>query len=64
MLVWINGPFGGGKTQAAHEMQRRRPDSVICDPEELGFGLHRMIRRICARTSKTVLLGGRAFSKF
>jgi hypothetical protein len=42
MLVWINGPFGGGKTQTAHEIQRRLPGSVICDPEEVGFGLHRM----------------------
>src|ERR1700722_938280 len=42
MLVWINGPFGGGKTQTAHEMRRRLPGSVICDPEEVGFGLHRM----------------------
>jgi hypothetical protein len=42
MLLWINGPFGGGKTQTAHEIQRRLPRSVICDPEEVGFGLHRM----------------------
>lgn len=42
MLLWINGPFGGGKTQAAHEIQRRLPGSVICDPEHVGFGLHRM----------------------
>jgi hypothetical protein len=40
--VWINGPFGGGKTQTSHEIQRRLPDSVICDPEEVGFGLLRM----------------------
>jgi hypothetical protein len=42
VLVWINGPFGGGKTQTAHEIQRRLPGSFICDPEEVGFGLHRM----------------------
>lgn len=42
MLVWINGPFGGGKTQTAHEIQRRLAGSVICDPEHVGFGLHRM----------------------
>src|ERR1700736_5180506 len=42
MLVWINGPFGGGKPQTAHELRRRLPRSVICDPEEVGFGLHRM----------------------
>ena len=45
MLVWINGPFGGGKTQTAHELARRLPGSVICDPEQVGFGLHRMLPR-------------------
>ncbi|MDX2935733.1 AAA family ATPase [Streptomyces ipomoeae] len=43
MLLWINGPFGGGKTQTAHELQRRLPGSVICDPEHPGFGLRRML---------------------
>ena len=43
VLVWINGPFGGGKTQTAHELHRRLPGSVICDPELVGFGLHRMM---------------------
>ncbi|WP_405133516.1 AAA family ATPase [Nocardia sp. NBC_01388] len=41
MLLWINGPFGGGKTQTAHELLRRLPGSVVCDPEMVGFGLHR-----------------------
>ncbi|MBT2369030.1 ATP-binding protein [Streptomyces sp. ISL-10] len=42
MLVWINGPFGGGKTQTAYELRRRLRGSVVCDPEHVGFGLHRM----------------------
>ncbi|MGA5641045.1 AAA family ATPase [Streptomyces cinereoruber] len=42
MLIWINGPFGGGKTQTAYELHRRLPGSVVCDPEHVGFGLHRM----------------------
>jgi hypothetical protein len=42
MLVWINGPFGGGKTQTAYELHRRLPGSVVCDPEHVGFGLQRM----------------------
>jgi hypothetical protein len=41
VLIWINGPFGGGKTQTAHELLRRLPGSVVCDPEYIGFGLHR-----------------------
>jgi AAA domain len=43
MLVWINGPFGGGKTAAGFELHRRLPGSVVCDPEFVGYGLHRML---------------------
>jgi hypothetical protein len=43
VLLWINGPFGGGKTATAFELQRRLPGSIVCDPEHLGYGLHRMI---------------------
>jgi AAA domain len=45
VLLWINGPFGGGKTQTAYELHRRLPGSVVCDPEHVGFGLHRMLPR-------------------
>jgi hypothetical protein len=43
VLIWINGPFGGGKTATAFDLQRRLAGSVVCDPEHLGFGLHRML---------------------
>ena len=43
MLLWINGAFGVGKTQTAFELHRRLPGSVVCDPEEVGYGLHRML---------------------
>jgi len=49
MLLWINGPFGGGKTQTAHELHRRLPNSVICDPEHVGFGLLRTLPRSLRR---------------
>ncbi|ONI86710.1 hypothetical protein ALI22I_24120 [Saccharothrix sp. ALI-22-I] len=42
MLLWINGPFGGGKTQTAHEIRRRLPGSFLSDPEHVGFALRRM----------------------
>lgn len=45
MLLWINGPFGGGKTQVAFELHRRLAGSVVCDPELVGYGLHRMTPR-------------------
>lgn len=43
MLIWINGPFGGGKTATAYELHRRLPGSIVSDPEHLGFALHRML---------------------
>jgi tRNA A37 N6-isopentenylltransferase MiaA len=33
MLLWFNGPFGGGKTATAYELNRRLPGSVVCDSE-------------------------------
>ena len=41
-LIWINGPFGVGKTQAAYALRRRLPGSFVCDPEYLGFAIRRM----------------------
>lgn len=43
MLIWINGAFGAGKTQTAHELQRRLPDAQVADPELLGFAMHKML---------------------
>jgi hypothetical protein len=43
MLVWINGPFGGGKTATAYELNRRLPGGAVCDPEHVGFGMRRML---------------------
>jgi hypothetical protein len=43
VLVWINGPFGGGKTATACELRRRLGNSIVCDPERLGYGLQRMV---------------------
>ncbi|MGD0240655.1 MAG: AAA family ATPase [Streptosporangiaceae bacterium] len=43
MLLWINGPFGVGKSQTARELHSRLTGSLICDPELLGYGLHKML---------------------
>lgn len=43
MLIWINGPFGGGKTHTAYELERRLDGAVVSDPEHVGFGLHRAL---------------------
>ncbi|WP_207552846.1 AAA family ATPase [Mycolicibacterium fortuitum] len=45
VLLWINGPFGVGKTQTAYELNRRLAASVVCDPEFVGYGLHRTMPR-------------------
>jgi hypothetical protein len=45
VLVWINGPFGGGKTATAYELRRRVDQSIVCEPESLGYGLQRMLPR-------------------
>ncbi|MHA2857174.1 AAA family ATPase [Paenibacillus lautus] len=37
MIIWVNGAFGSGKTQAAHELQRRIPNSYVYDPENAGY---------------------------
>lgn len=39
MIVWINGPFGIGKTQTAFELQRLVRGSILFDPERVGFFL-------------------------
>ena len=43
MLLWINGPGGVGKTTTAFELSRRVPGSVVCEPEHVGYGMHRML---------------------
>lgn len=43
VLLWINGPFGVGKTQVSFELHRRLTRSFVSDPEHFGSGLHRML---------------------
>jgi hypothetical protein len=43
MLIWLNGAFGVGKTQTAHELQRRLCDAHVADPELLGFAMRKML---------------------
>lgn len=37
VLIWINGPFGGGKTTLARELLSRWPRARLFDPELVGF---------------------------
>lgn len=50
MIVWINGAFGSGKTQAAWELHKRIPGSYVYDPENVGYFIR--------RTSPAELNGG------
>lgn len=44
MIIWLNGGFGAGKTTLAEELQRRLPDAVVYDPEDVGLMLWKWIR--------------------
>ncbi|WP_440580976.1 AAA family ATPase [Streptomyces sp. PT19] len=43
MIIWVNGPFGGGKTTTARLLHQQLPTSLITDPEEIGFVLRKSI---------------------
>jgi len=36
MIIWLNGPFGGGKTTTAAALDTLLPDAVVFDPEKVG----------------------------
>ncbi|MEV7928559.1 AAA family ATPase [Kitasatospora sp. NPDC088779] len=39
MIVWINGPFGGGKTTLTGALLEALPGAVAFDPEKVGYVL-------------------------
>jgi MoxR-like ATPase len=41
MIIWVNGPFGAGKTTLVEELSKRLGTAVTVDPELLGFVLKR-----------------------
>ncbi|MFC0861652.1 AAA family ATPase [Sphaerimonospora cavernae] len=43
MIVFLNGPFGGGKTSVADKLLPRIPGSTLFDPEEVGFMLRTIL---------------------
>ncbi|MFJ3933871.1 AAA family ATPase [Streptomyces sp. NPDC090029] len=36
MIIWLNGPFGGGKTTLAAGLRRALPGAMTADPEAVG----------------------------
>ncbi|WP_134684819.1 AAA family ATPase [Brevibacillus migulae] len=49
MIIWINGAFGSGKTQTAHELHRRIPHSYVFDPEQAGFYIRKNVPKEAAK---------------
>ncbi|MFH8634893.1 AAA family ATPase [Streptomyces lydicus] len=43
MIIWLNGPFGGGKSTTAALLHQQLTHSLITDPEEVGFLLRKSI---------------------
>lgn len=43
MIIMINGPFGVGKTTLAHMLKKSINESMIFDPEEVGFMLRNIV---------------------
>lgn len=43
VIIWINGAFGSGKTQTAHELARRLGSAHVADPELIGIAVNRMV---------------------
>lgn len=41
-IIWINGPFGVGKTQTALALHARVPQSFVFDPEEVGYFIRKV----------------------
>ncbi len=43
MILFINGPFGVGKTSVARVLVERTPDAMLYDPEVIGSVLRRVL---------------------
>ncbi|MEG4319305.1 MULTISPECIES: AAA family ATPase [unclassified Microcoleus] len=56
MIILINGSFGVGKTTVARLLVKRIPNSMLFDPEIIGFVLRRL--------PKFIPLKGRTFEDF
>lgn len=41
-VLWLNGPFGVGKSAVADELRRRMPSARVVDPERVGLMLRRV----------------------
>jgi hypothetical protein len=42
-IIWLNGPFGVGKSSTARALRERAPHSVVVNPEIVGWIIRRTI---------------------
>lgn len=52
MILWINGAFGSGKTQAAYELNRRLKNSFVYDQENIGYFFQIITKPILKKLSE------------
>lgn len=45
MIIWINGPFGVGKTATARTLVKRVPNSTLVNVEKIGSLIHGLVPR-------------------
>jgi hypothetical protein len=43
LILWINGPFGAGKTTLIEQLATRLPDAMVFDPELIGVLLRHLV---------------------
>jgi len=53
MILFINGPFGVGKTSATRVLVEETPDAMLYDPEVIGSILRRVLGPIKTRTTRS-----------
>jgi deoxyadenosine/deoxycytidine kinase len=46
MIIFINGPFGVGKTTIAEQLVQAVPNSLLFDPEYIGYMLRKIVEPI------------------
>ncbi len=46
MIIFLNGPFGVGKTTTAQVLVERLPHAMVYDPEVMGSYLHYLLKTV------------------
>lgn len=60
MIIWLNGPFGVGKTTLANLLHQEIPDSILYDPEYLGDFFKKTSQKLSVqKISKIIQFGAR-----